>query len=48
MAGLEVIVLEELFVLDVTILGLDRVELVAELEVVLVALLDLKDLSLKL
>lgn len=48
MAGLEVIVLKELLVLDVTILGLDGVELVTECEVVLVALLDLKDLCLEL
>lgn len=44
----EVIVLEQLFVLQVTILGLDGVELISERKVVFVTLLDLKDLSFKL
>lgn len=37
-----------LLVLEVTVLGLDGVELVSEGEEVLVSLLDLKDLSLEL
>lgn len=48
MAGLEIVVLKKLFVLEVVVLGLDSVQLVAESEVVLVTLLDLKNLSLKL
>ena len=48
MASLEVVVLEQLLVLEVTVLGLNGVELVAEGEVVLVTLLDLEDLSLQL
>ena len=48
MARLEVVVLEELLVLQVPVLGLDRVELVAQRQVILVALLDLKDLRLEL
>lgn len=48
MAGLEIVVLKKFFVLKVVVLGLDSVQLVAESEVVLVTLLDLKNLSLKL
>ena len=47
-AGLEVVVLQELFVLEVAVLGLDGVELVAQCEVVFVALLNLEDLGLQL
>jgi hypothetical protein len=47
-ASLEVVVGEELLVLEVAVLGLDGVELVAQGQVVLVALLDLEDLSLEL
>lgn len=46
--SLEVVVLEELFILNVTILGLNRVKLVAQRQVILVTLLDLKNLSLQL
>jgi len=42
----EVVVLQELLVLQVAVLGLDGVQLVAESQVVLVALLDLEDLCL--
>ena len=45
---LEVIVLQQLFVLQVSVLRLDRVKLVAQGEVVLVPLLDLEDLGLEL
>ena len=48
MSCLEIIVLEEFLVLQVTILGLDCVELVSQGEVVLVSLLDLEDLSFEL
>ena len=44
----KVVVLEELFVLEVSVLGLDRVELVSQREVVFVALLDLEDFGLQL
>jgi hypothetical protein len=44
----EVIVLQELLILQVAVLGLDSVKLVAQSQVVLVALLDLEDLSLQL
>ena len=47
-ASFKVIVLEELLVLQVSVLGLDGVELVSERKVVLVALLDLEDLGLEL
>jgi len=40
--------LAELLVLEVTVLSLDGVELISQSEVVLVALLDLEDLSLQL
>jgi len=40
------VVLTYLLVLEVTVLGLDGVELVSEGEEVLVSLLDLEDLSL--
>ena len=48
MASLEIVVLEQLFVLEVAVLGLDGVELVAKGEVVLVPLLDLEDFCLQL
>ena len=48
MSCLEIIVLEEFLVLQVTILSLDGVELVSQGEVVLVSLLDLEDLSFEL
>lgn len=44
----EVVVLEELFILEVAVLGLDRIELVSQRQVVFVALLDLEDFSLQL
>ena len=47
-ASLEVIVLEKFFVLQMSVLCLNGVELVAECEIVLVALLNLEDLSLEL
>lgn len=46
--GLEVIVLKELFILQVSVLGLDGVKLISQGEVVLVALLNFEDLSLEL
>lgn len=45
---LEVVVHEQLFILEVAVLGLDGVQLVAEGQVVLVTLLDLEDLGLQL
>ena len=48
MSCLEIIVLEKFLVLQVTILGLDGVELVAQGHVVLVSLLDLENLRLQL
>ena len=48
MSCLEIIILEEFLVLQVTILSLDGVELVSQGEVVLVSLLDLEDLSFEL
>lgn len=47
-ALLEVVVLEELLVLQVSVLALDGVQLVPQSKVVLVALLDLEDLGLQL
>jgi hypothetical protein len=47
-SGLEIVVLEQLFIGEVAVLGLDGVKLIAECEVVLVSLLDFKDLSLEL
>lgn len=44
----ELVILQQLLVLQVSVLGLDRVELVAQGQEVLVALLDLKDLRLQL
>ncbi len=44
----ELVILQQLLVLQVSVLGLDRVELVAQRQEVLVALLDLKDLRLQL
>ena len=48
MASLEVVILEQLLVLQVSVLGLDGVQLVPQGEVVLVALLDFEDLGLEL
>jgi hypothetical protein len=48
LASLKLVFLEELLVLQVPVLGLDRVELVPQREVVLVPLLDLEDLCLQL
>ena len=48
LACLELVFLEELLVLKVAVLGLNGVKLVPECEVVLVALLNLKDLCLEL
>lgn len=45
---LEIVVLEKFLILQVSVLGLNGVELIAQGKVVFVALLDLKDLSLKL
>ena len=47
-SGLEIVVLEQLFIGEVAVLGLNGVKLIAECEVVLVSLLDFKDLSLEL
>ncbi len=47
-AGLEVVVLQQLLVLQVAVLRLDGVQLVAQRKVVLVPLLDLKNLRLQL
>ena len=44
----EVVVLEELFVLEVAVLGLNSVELVPQRQVVFVALLNFEDFSLQL
>lgn len=44
----ELVILQQLLVLQVSVLGLDRVELVAQGQEVLVALLDFKDLRLQL
>jgi len=44
----ELVILQQLLVLEVSVLGLDRVELVAKGQEVLVALLDFKDLRLQL
>lgn len=48
MALLEIVVLQELLVLQVAVLRLDGVKLLTEREVVLVALLDFKNLGLEL
>lgn len=48
MASFEVVVLQQLFVVKVSVLGLDRIELVTERQVVLIPLLDLEDFSLEL
>ena len=48
MASLKVVVLEQLFVLEVTVLGLNGVKLVSQGKVVLVTLLNLEDLGLEL
>ena len=45
---LEVVVLEQLFVLQVAILGLNCVELVTKSQIVFVALLNFKDLGFEL
>jgi len=47
-SGLEIVVLEQLFIGEVAVLGLDGVKLIAECKVVLVSLLDFKNLSLEL
>ena len=47
-ASLEVVILEQLLVLQVSVLGLDGVQLVPQGEVVLVALLNFEDLGLEL
>ena len=44
----ELVILQQLLVLQVSVLGLNRVELVAQGQEVLVALLDFKDLRLQL
>jgi hypothetical protein len=41
----ELVILQQLLILEVTVLRLDRVKLIAESKEVLVALLDFKDLS---
>lgn len=46
--GLEVVILQEFLVLEVSVLGLNSVELVTERKVVLVSLLDFENLSLEL
>jgi len=48
LASLKLVFLEQLFVLQVAVLGLDGVELISQCEVVLVSLLDLEDLGLQL
>ena len=48
MASLEVVVLEQFLILEVSVLGLQGVELVTEGQVVLVSLFNLKDLGLEL
>jgi len=48
MSCFEVVILQKFFILEVTVLGLDGVELVAQGQVVFVSLLDLKDLGFKL
>jgi len=48
LASLKLVFLAKLFVLQVTVLGLNAVELVSQREVVLVPLLDLEDLGLQL
>jgi hypothetical protein len=48
MSCLKVVVLEKFFILEVTIFGLNGVELVAKGKVVFVSLLDLEDLGFEL
>ena len=48
MPRFKVVVLQQLFVVKVSVLCLDRIKLVAECQVILVPLLDLEDFSLKL
>jgi len=48
MSCLKVVILEKFFILEVTILGLNCIELVAQGKVVFVSLLDLEDLGFKL
>lgn len=48
MSCLEIVILEQFFIGEVAVLGLDRVQLVTERKVVLISLLDFKDLSLEL
>lgn len=48
MSCLKVVVLEKFFILEVTIFGLNGVELVAKGKVVFVSLLDLENLGFEL
>ena len=48
MSCLKVVILEKFFILEVTILGLNGIELVAQGKVVFVSLLDLKNLGFEL
>lgn len=48
MSCLEIVILEQFFIGEVAVLCLDRVQLVTERKVVLISLLDFKDLSLEL
>jgi len=48
MSCFEVVILQKFFILEMTVLGLDGVELVAQGKIVFVSLLDLKDFSFKL
>jgi hypothetical protein len=48
MSCLEVVILEKLFILEMSVLGLDSVQLVTKCKIVLISLLDLKDFSLQL
>lgn len=46
--GFEVVILEQFFILKVSILGLNVVKLISELQVILVSLLDFKNLCFQL
>jgi hypothetical protein len=48
LASLKLVFLEQFFVLQVAVLGLDGVKLISQCQVVLVSLLDLEDFSLQL
>ena len=48
MSVVVVVILHQLLILHVSILGLDRVQLVSQGQVIFVSLLDLKDLSFQL